>query len=44
MANGVGTKSPRIIPLSVIDTLAATAAIGVVATRVGDSYYPLEPL
>lgn len=38
----LGTKSPRIIPLSVIDSLAAAAAAGVVATRVGDSYYPLE--
>jgi hypothetical protein len=38
----LGTKSPRIIPLSVIDVLAAAAAAGVVATRTGDSYYPLE--
>lgn len=38
----LGSKSPRIIPLSVLDTLAANAAVGTVATRVGDSYYPLE--
>ena len=38
----LGTKSPRIIPLSVTDTLAAAAAAGTVATRAGDSYYPLE--
>lgn len=38
----LGTKSPRIIPLGVLDSLAATAAVGVVSTRVGDSYYALE--
>ena len=38
----LGSKSPRIIPLSVIDVIAANAAAGTVATRVGDSYYPLE--
>jgi hypothetical protein len=38
----LGTKSPRIIPLGVIDTLAANAAVGTVSTRVGDSYYALE--
>jgi hypothetical protein len=38
----IGSKSPRIIPLSVIDTVTAAAAAGVVATRAGDSYYALE--
>lgn len=38
----LGTKSPRIIPLSVLDSLAANAAVGTIATRTGDSYYPLE--
>lgn len=38
----LGSKSPRIIPLSVVDSIAAAAAVGVVATRVGDSYYALE--
>jgi hypothetical protein len=38
----LGTKSARIIPLSIMDSLAATAAAGVVATRVGDGYFPLE--
>jgi hypothetical protein len=38
----LGTKSPRIIPLGVIDVVAANAAVGTVATRHGDSYYALE--
>lgn len=38
----LGSKSPRIIPLSVVDTLPASAAVGTVLARTGDSYYPLE--
>lgn len=38
----LGSKSPRFMPLSLVDSLAAAAAVGVIATRVGDSYYPLE--
>ena len=44
-ANGtttLGSKSPRITPLSLTDSLAAAAAAGTVATRVGDSYYAFE--
>ena len=38
-ANGgatIGTKSPKRMPLPVVDSLAAAAAVGVVATRTGE--------
>ena len=38
----LGTKSPRIIPLGVLDVIVAAAALGAVCARTGDSYYALE--
>jgi hypothetical protein len=38
----IGTKSPKFIPLPMMDTLAAAAAVGTVATRAGDSSVSLQ--
>ena len=38
----LGSKSPRIIPLGVIDIITAAQAAGTVCARTGDSYYALE--
>jgi hypothetical protein len=35
----LSTKAPRIVPLTLVSTLAATAAVGVVSTDVGDHYW-----
>jgi hypothetical protein len=35
----VAQKAPRYVPLSLVSTLAATAALGVVSTDVGDHTY-----
>ena len=38
----LGTVSPRVMPLPIFDTVAAAAAVGTVATRVGDSSISLQ--
>ena len=40
--NTPGTSSPHVMPLAIVDSIAAAAAAGVVATRAGDSTISLQ--